>query len=454
MSETVEFGFLSAVPILVLIIGVIITKKIVEMLILSTLIGAIIIYKTGFFSGAIELIYGTLSNGSYQFLFLILIFCGPMIVLYEKSGSMLGFSGIIRKIAKKPRSSMLMTWILGVIVFIDDYLNALAVAASMRSITDKLKIPREHLAFTVNSTGSCVCVLIPFSSWAAFSIGVMGEYDYGFSDYLAAVPFMFYCWAAIAISLLLGIGVLPKVGALKKAYQRVESGGPTAAPKDEKGAVAIVNIEAVEDAKPANPINFLIPMAGLIATMIYFDGDMIHGLIVAIVLQGILYLAQRILTLTQLFNSILEGVTNMANLIFTCVFCFTVAGINEELGFAEYMIGIFTTYITPAILPAFTFLLIALIAFASGTFWALIVIASPIFIPMGQQLGINPMILIAGIVSGTALGSQCCFYSDAVFMTAAGTGVAPVTQVRVAAPYILVGVVVAVIGYLIAGFAM
>jgi Na+/H+ antiporter NhaC len=425
-----------------------------EMLFLSTFVGAIIVYKAGFFSGYIELLYGTLAGSMYQFLFLILIFCGPMIVLYEKSGSMFGFSNIISKVSKTQKTALFYTWVLGVIVFIDDYLNALAVATAMRNITDRLRVPREHLSYTVNSTGACVCVIVPFTSWAAFAIGCMSEYDLGFGDYVAAIPFMFYPWAAVIISLLTAIGVFPKIGPLKKAYQRVAEGGETTLPPDKSGAKPIVSMESVTDVKPVNPLNFIIPIAGLVVAMIVFDNDMIHGLIAALVLQAILYLAQRIMTLTQYMNALLDGVTSMANLVFTILIAFTLAGINEKLGFSEYVIGVCTRFVSPTILPALTFLVCAFIAFTSCSFWALIVIGTPVFVPLALGVGIPPGVLIAGIMSGTSLGSQCCFYSDAVFMTAAGTGVSNVPQVRASAPYVIVGVVIATIAFLIVGFAL
>jgi Na+/H+ antiporter NhaC len=324
----------------------------------------------------------------------------------------------------------------------------------MRNITDKMKIPREHLAYTVNSTGACVCVIIPFTSWAAFAVGCMKEYDLGFGDYVSSIPFMFYPWVAVVISLLAAIGVIPKVGPIKRAYRRVEEGGDTLPPPDKSGATPIVSMESAKDVKPSGPLNFLVPIVGLIVVMILFDNDMIHGLIAALVIQAVLYMAQRIMTLTQYMNALLEGVTSMANLILTILIAFTLAGINENLGFSEYVIGVFTSYVSPTLLPVLTFLICAFIAFTSCSFWALIVIGTPVFVPLALGVGVPPTILIAGIMSGVSLGSQCCFYSDAVFMTAAGTGVSNVPQVRASAPYVLSGVVIATIAFLIVGFMM
>lgn len=110
MELTSDYGIISIIPICVLMIGVIITKKMPEMLLLSTFIGSIILYKTGFLSGYIGMLYQALSNGSYQFLFFILLGFGPLMALFDKSGSLLGFSGIISKFAKTQKERF---WQLG-----------------------------------------------------------------------------------------------------------------------------------------------------------------------------------------------------------------------------------------------------------------------------------------------------------------------------------------------------
>ncbi len=454
MELTSDYGIISIIPICVLMIGVIITKKMPEMLLLSTFIGSIILYKTGFLSGYIGMLYQALSNGSYQFLFFILLGFGPLMALFDKSGSLLGFSGIISKFAKTQKRALLATWILGIIVFIDDYLNALAVSVSMKNITDELGIPREHLAYTVNSTGSCICVLVPIASWAAFGVGNMQAYELGFSDYLSAIPFMFYAWAAVIISLLLGIGLFPKIGPIKKAYQRVADGGTTTIPADKSGAKPVVSLESSLDTKPSSPLNLIVPLLVVAVAMIYFDNDLIHGLIAGLVCQAIMYLGQRIMKPVEFMNTFLEGIGSMANLIFVILIAFVLSGMNEMMGFPEFVIGVFTKTTHPAFLPAITFFVCALTTFLAASFWAMIVITMPIFIPLALSMGVAPHIVVAAIMSGTALGSQACLYSDAVFMTSAGTEVPNVPQVRAALPYVGIGVVFSLILYLAVGLIM
>lgn len=440
-----NYGFLSCIPILVLIIGAVMTRKMPHMLMLASFIGAIILYGKDFFSGWINVMYAALANGSDQYILLILVCSGAMIRLLEKSGAMLGFRNMISKYAKDEHRVMFFTWVLGIIVFIDDYLNALAVSSAMRGLSDEHKIPREHLAYTVNVGGACVCVLIPFSSWAAFGIGTFGEYGWTFSDYVHAIPFMFYPIVALLICLLLGLGVIPKAGDMKKAYDRVRNGGPVLPDGDNRD-------ELSSDVRPTTPLNFLIPMVALVIAMLYFDSDLIHGMLVALLAQGIMYIAQRIMTLGEFMENVLEGAYSMASVCFVVVLSFMMNTVNAEIGFSDYVISILNGVVPAALLPVIAFVMVALVAFATGSFWPLIVIVSPIFVPMALSLDVSAWLIIAAMMSGIAFGSQCCMYSDAVFMTAAGTGVDNVTQIRAIGPYILSGFVISCALFILFGF--
>ncbi|EZH65493.1 hypothetical protein DH09_17870 [Bacillaceae bacterium JMAK1] len=444
-----EYGIISVIPILILIVGIIVTKRLQEMLILSVFVSAILLYGTGFLTGVIELLYMAMASDTFQFLVLIIFGFGAMIAIFEKSGALLGFGNTLSKFATSPKKSLVTTWFLGLIIFIDDYLNALAVSSSMRSITDKKLVPREHLAYTVNATGACICVLVPFTSWSAFAVGVVNDYNLGFTDYVAAIPFMFYPLAAVVIALLLAVGLLPKVGLMKKAYERVEQGGPTM--PEEKGS-AIVKATLNTDVKKSSPLNFIIPIIVLVIVMMYFDNDLIHGIIAALVVQAIMYISQKIMTPTQFMTNFGEGLTTMTTLAFIILLALAIGEGNRELGLSEYMIEVFTVFISPQLLPLIAFLACGFIAFITGNFWALIVLVAPIFMPLSFEMGVNPSLMIAAIMSGVALGSQACFYSDAIFMTSAGTGVSPVLQVRTIMPYVLLGAVIATALFLGAGF--
>lgn len=448
-----EYGIISCIPIAVLIIGVLITKRMPEMIILSSVIGAALVFKGDIFNGYVGWLYGALSNESYQFLLMLLLGFGGIIKLFEKSGALLGFSDILSKFAGSRKKSMVATWIMGIIMFVDDYLNVLAVSFSMKEITDRNRIPREHLAYGVNSMGACVCVLIPFTSWAAFAIGTMTEQGLGFSDYVRALPYMFFPIIAILVCLLVAIGVIPKVGLIKKAYERVDAGGPLLVEEKASGGSSIVKMEGGnEDIKPSSPLNFIIPIVVLIVVMLICDNSVVHGIIAAIVVQLILYLAQRIMTLSEFLDTFFEGITGMAGLAFLICFAYILGSANDAMGFSTFVINGLTGTIPPSLLPALAFLVVGGVAFAAASFWVLIVITVPIFVPLAVNMGIDPAIIVAAIMSGVAFGSKFCFYSDAVFMTSAGTGVPNMTQIKAVAPYVLGSAVLAAIAFLIVGF--
>lgn len=447
-----EYGIISCIPIAVLIIGVLITKKMPEMIILSSIVGAALVFKGDIFNGYVGWLYGALSNESYQMLLMLLLGFGAMIKLFEKSGALLGFSNILSKFANTKKKTMIATWLMGIIMFVDDYLNVLAVSFSMKEIADRNRISREQMAYSVNAMGACVCVLIPFTSWAAFAVGTMGEQGLGFGDYVRSLPYMFFPIIAILVCLLVGIGVIPKVGLIKKAAKRVEEGGPLLV-EEKTGGSSIVNMESSnDDVKPTSPLNFIIPIVALIVVMFLFENSVVHGIIAAIIVQMILYLAQRIMTLSEFMDSLFEGISGMAALGFVICFAYILGSANDAMGFSTFVIDALTSTVPPTLLPALTFVVVGLVAFAAASFWVLIVITVPIFVPLSVSMGIDPAIVVAAIMSGVAFGSKFCFYSDAVFMTSAGTGVSNMTVIKASAPYVLGSAVLAVIAFLIVGF--
>ena len=446
-----DYGIWSCIPLAVLIIGMLVTKRLLETMMVSVLVAAIMVYKTGFFSGIIDELYSTVSGEEYLFLLFLVLGFGALIRLFEKSGGLEGFSKVIGKLAKGQKQTMFITWILGILVFIDDYLNVLAVSSAMKSSTDRLGIPREHLAYGVNSMGASVCVLIPFSSWAAFACGCMRDYNLGFTDYVKAIPYMFFPIIAIVMCLLVAIGILPKVGALKKAYKRVEDGGNVLV-EENTGAI-VVNIELSEEekGKASSPLNFIIPILVLIVVMVIFDNDIIHGLIAAIVCQGIMYCLQKLMSVTDFLNNVMEGIASMASLGVCIAFGSCMTAMSNQMGFTEFIIGTLGAAVPAKILPMIVFLALGAVAWAACNFWVLLVLTMPIFIPLALEMGVNPSIIIAAMMSGVAFGSKFCFYSDAVFMTYAGTGVSNITQIKVIAPYVLSATAIAAICFLVVG---
>ena len=214
-------------------------------------------HRQNFLTGIIDAMYATLANASYQFALCVIIGFGGMITLLQASGALMGFRDLLARVASTPQRTLLLAWLLSVVMFVDEYLNALTVTISMRGICDKNRIPREHLAVQANIMACCLCVTVPFTSWTAFSVGLISDFGLGFNDYLQAIPFMFYPLAMMLLSLLLALGVFPKVGGLKQAYQRVQSGG---APFEQNAsAEKLVDIADVDESNVSSAWNAIIP---------------------------------------------------------------------------------------------------------------------------------------------------------------------------------------------------
>lgn len=444
-----DYGLIACVPMVILIVGALITKRIAEMLVLSTFIAAILLYKEDFFTGYIDLLYGVLSTYSYQFVLIILMGFGGMIKLLQHSGAMQGFGNLMSKGINGPKKPLLMAWIASFLIFVDNYLSSLTISFSMRAVTDRNRIPREHLAFQVSTMACCLCALVPFSSWTAYTVGLISQHGLGFGDYLAAIPYMFYPMIIVLINVLIDLGVIPKVGVLKAAYGRVADGGPLVIA--EKKGTSIVDIEMPEDEKATSPLNLIVPIAVFIAVSLYFGNDLVCGVFAAIAVQAVLYLSQRIMNLAEFVNHFFEGAKSMTTLAIVICFAFLLSSVNERLGFLQFLIGGISRTISPKLLLVLIFFVVGFAVFATSGYWSIQVIAVPIFIPLAVSMGVDPSLAIAAVMSGTVLGCNICFYIDTVFLTSAGTGVSNLQLIKVAAPYVITGAVLAAVGYLIVG---
>ena len=453
-SVNVSFGIWSCVPIIVLIIGALTTKRMVETLIVSSLIGTVIIYHQHFFTGFVGLIYDVLSDDTYQFALILIMSVGAMMKLFERSGALHSFRKKLSKYAYTRKRSLLITWLLSIILFIDDYLILLTVSMSMKNLTDKTRVPREHLAYTLNAMSVSVCLIIPFTSWSVFAITNMKKLGLDLGDYLHAIPYMFFSLASVLISLLLILGVIPKLGQMKKAYKRVDSGGSLVPVEEENGA-SIVSVEEADgnDAAEMNGslIDFIIPMACLLIVMMLCGRNIIYGIVAALFCMLFLYKIRGIMTVGEFFACFYDGMREMSTIAFVVLFAYMIAHENDLMGFAPYIVTNCVKIITPRLLPLFIFMIMSLVAFTIGDVWALILIAMPIFIPMAQKTGLNPSIAVGALLSGANFGATMCLQSDALFMTYAGTGVPNVTQIKAALPYVAMAVLISCAGYLIVG---
>lgn len=436
-------------PLAFLIVYALKTRKMADAMVLATLLAVLLVHRQHFFTGLIDAMYTTLGNSSYQFALCSILGFGGMISLFQASGGLMGFRDLLAKAANTPRRTLLLAWLLSVIMFVDEYLNALTTTICLRGVSDKNRLPREHLAMQTNIMACCLCVTVPFTSWTAFSVGLISDFGLGFTDYLQAVPFMFYPLAMMLVSLLLALGWFPKVGVLRQAYHRVASGGAAFEP-GEKGE-ELVDIDEVDEHNVSSAWNAVVPLAALVGGTVLFDNDLLHGIIVCLVVQFLLYVIQKRMTVGEYFTRFFSGVKGMTTIAVVVGFGLMLSDANRTLGLFDILINGIGGAVPRCLIAPLAFVLVGLTVFAVGGCWAVMTIAIPVFIPMGLAAGVAAPLMIAAVMSGVTLGYSLCFYADAVLMTTAGSGVSNLATIRATTPYALAVGGLSVIALLVAG---
>lgn len=457
-TEASEFGAWSLLPATFLIVYIFITKRILESLVLSCLMGLIMAAKTvNVFSEFSTILTDTMLDPDMAWLIIVCGLMGSIIALIERAGGAIAFGNWATKHAKGEKSSLVWTWIMGIAIFLDDYLNSMAVGSCMRSLTDKFKVPREMLAYVVDSTAAPLCVLIPISTWAVFAVDLLEANGWapegmGLVYFIQTIPYNFYAWVAAIMVILVIFRVIPVFGPMKKAYARVAAGGPLAPEGSEK--IDLYSGDTLTFAKTPRIINLVIPIISLVVFTLIFDIDLQMGVICTIPVMFILYLAQGIMNAEEFADCVVKGLQNMIMPLLLMVLAWVFAAMSEQIGFTQYVIDTVAANVGVALLPFVVFVALAITQFVTGTNWGLYIIALPIVIPLAIQMDANIALSVGAVISAGVLGSHCCFYSDATVLTSAACGCDNLRHAVTQMPYGILAGVIAAVMFLVCGFIM
>jgi Na+/H+ antiporter NhaC len=384
---------------------------------------------------------------------------GMLIMLFERSGAVHDFGRWASKFIKTRKQALIGTFALGVVIFLDDYLNKLAVGTTMKGITDKMKIPRTQLGYVVNSVAAPVCILIPLSSWAVFfaalleNEGILGADGTGMGAYISAIPLTFYGWIAVLVVLLQIFGVIPKLGSIKKDTIRAEATGDVFPEGSDLPALHVSEVQA-EDEKKALPVAFLLPLLVMIVVTLLTGIDVLMGAISGVAVAIIQYSVTKRLTIKELLTSCFDGAISMGFVLILSVLAFAVQAANTDLMLAEFVIGVTVPIMKGAFLPAVVFIVCALYAYTTGCFWDLAAIIIPIVVPLAAAMGVNPILASAAVFSGATFGSNTCLYGDGIILCSQGCQIKAVELMLATLPYALIAGGISVVLYLITGFVM
>ena len=440
-----ETSLLVLLPALVTVITAILSRRPIESLLAGVFVGLLMLEPSAALSNFSSILLEVMMDETIAWVIIVCGLMGSLITLLMRVGAASAFSRALSSKAQNSTSALLYTWLLGLVVFIDDYLNALAVGSSMRKVTDKFKVSREMLAYVVDSTAAPICVLVPVSTWTVFYAGLFIDAGYaesgqGMALYVSAIPYMVYPIAAMLLVPLVAAGIVPALGMMKSAQQRAAE-GTAPLPIDEGEEESLVDTE-----DRVRIYHFVLPIVALLGFSIWYGLDVQIGVIMSVAITIILFGAQRLMAWTQMFDAVIDGIKIMLPALTMVVMAFVFKEVNDQLGLATYVIENVAPLMTPLMFPALTFLAMALISFATGSSWGVFAIAIPIILPLAETVGVSIPLAIGALVSASAFGSHACFYSDATVLAAQGSGCDVMDHALTQIPYALIAAAISCVG--------
>jgi len=445
-----SFGLLSLIPALIVLILAIVTRRPLESLLAGCIVGLVMIDPNNFILNFTTLAQKTIVDETIGWIFIVCGLMGSLIVLLLRTGAALAFSLSISKHAKNRKVALLSTWVLGLLIFIDDYLNALAVGTTMRRLTDKYKVSREMLSYVVDSTAAPICILLPISTWAIFFVALLesngiADKGQGMALYLEAIPYMFYAWVSVLIVPLVASGWFPIIGPMKKAEKLAAEGKS----KDMLVEQTSVTPEVLGAADKVNVWSFLIPMISLLAISWYNDINVLMGVVCAVAISVLLFGVQGVMKWGELFDAVIDGIRLMVPALAIISVSFMLKDVGEQMGLSAFVIDTVKPLMTAELLPVITFITIALVAFTTAAFWGVLALSVPIILPLAQQMGTPLPLIIGAMMSAAAFGSHACFYSDSTVLAAQASEVGVMEHALSQLPYVLISATVASVFWLL-----
>ena len=472
--------FWALVPPVVAIVLALITKEAYSSLFIGILVGAL--FQCNFAPVATldtminEGFVAAIAGNAGIFLFLVLL--GIIVALVNASGGSAAFGRWAEKNIKTRVGAMLATFVLGILIFIDDYFNCLTVGSVMRPVTDGHKISRPKLAYLIDATAAPVCMIAPVSSWAAAVSGVAADLDTGISGielFIKAIPYNFYSLLTFVFIIALSV--------MKFDYGPMQLHERNAQQKGDLGALEGSNTEA-ENTK-GRVVDLIIPVIILFVLctvgMIYVGGffgvdawggtenagsfigafgntDAFIGLpwggLVSLVLIVIYLVARRVLTFKEAMACVPKGFIAMVPPITILTMAVSLKSMTGMLGADVFVEGVMkgASQGLYSLLPAVIFIVACLLAFASGTSWGTFGILIPIVVAVFEPSSTLLTIGISACLAGAVCGDHCSPISDTTIMASAGAQCDHVTHVSTQLPYAITVAAVSFVTFIVAGF--
>lgn len=458
-----NYGIWSVVPIIITLVIAFWRKNVFLALLSGIAVAAVIIgAATGNFLTGPESIPAVFTDLSTTKTTLFILMTGAVMTVVSRSG---GVEGLVRyctekrQLVKSPVGAQLISFVLGLLLFVDGTSSIAVTALVGRPFFKKYNVPEEKLALISNSTGSAVAWIVPFGSACAvlttFFAPVAKELNMTqdpFSVVISSVLFQFY---TIALLLLILASILFRfnIGPMKKAFNR---GGE---------AVEEYQYETQVVRSKALARNMIVPIVFLVAcifAVIFITGKgnlaagdggtavFVAGLL-TLLLTGAWYIARKITTVDEYTAWCMDGMRSMLDLAVILILAYAFGSLLSVLGTAGFLAQ-YARLMPKAVMLAAGFLIATVIAYATGTSGGTAAVLVPVLTPVLVPLGIPATYVLGAIISGAVFGDQNSPISDSVILTASVTGVPIMDHIRTQTPYTLIAWGAALVGYLILGF--
>ena len=435
-----DYGFITLLPT-ILVLGLALwSRRTLESVLAGALAAFFIMEGLGFLDAMAQATLATLMTEDVAWVMLVCGLYGGFIALLVKGGGSYALGRALISRIETKRGGLLATWSLGLVIFLDDYLNSLTVGATMKAVTDRFRTSRAMLAYVVDSTAAPLCLLVPLSSWGAYFAslleqnGVAAE-GQGIAVFIETIPYLFYPMVALLIVPLVAVGVIPLVGPMRRAEELAERTGDLGASEDQALAVE-------ENARGGMSVFFL-PMIAMVLFTVFPSVDLLRGVIAGILFTFAYYALWRVMPILEVLDTCIEGIKSMVPVLAMLLTLFVFVEANDRLGLTPYVIDAVSPFMTASMLPVVVFVTVSALSFTTGSNWGVIAITMPIAFPLAQTFDVSIPLVMGALFSASAFGSQACFYSDSTVLSAQGAGCATHQHAVTQLPYALLGAAVA-----------
>ena len=473
----------SLLPPVVAIGLALITKEVYSSLFLGILVGCFLQVNGNPIDAFQFFVSHLCSNaGGNMGILMFLVILGTMVALMIRAGGSKAYGDWAVSHIKTKSGALWSTFILAIVLGVDDYFNNLTTGNVMRPVADGHHISRAKLSYMCDATAAPVCIMMPVSSWAAAVTGVIGNEEVGFQIFLRAIPFNYYAILTL-VFIIVRTCLNIDYGPMRTHELNAAKGDLYTTP--ERPFENAAEMKFNPDGKVIDlVIPVIILIIGCVSSMIYVGfqnggHDLITafantsafdalplGSLIALIINMIYFMVRRSMKFTELMDCLPEGFKQMVPAILILCLAWTIGDVTKGLGAPEFVAGIVKKLSGSlyALLPAVVFIIAAFLGFATGTSWGTFSILLPIVIPVfsggtpavdltvGDLNNNLLMISIAATLGGAVMGDHCSPISDTTIMASSGAQCYHLNHVATQLPYAVTVAVVAFVNYIITAF--